>query len=78
MPSIAQALRIYEISVTRFIRDYCNSNKLQSESSGSKSYLNEEQTQEIISYLEQNTYLKVSDIKEFISQKYGIRYTSCE
>ena len=32
---IAQALRIHETSVTRFISDYCNSNKLQSESRGS-------------------------------------------
>ena len=32
LPNIAQALKIHEASVTRFIRDYCNSNKLQSES----------------------------------------------
>ena len=67
LPCIAQALRIHETSVTRFISDYCNSNKLQSESGSSESYLNEEQTKEIISHLGQNTYHKVSDIREFIS-----------
>lgn len=75
LPRIAQALRRHETTITRFISDYCNYNKLQSERGGSESHLNEEQTKEIISHLEQNTYLKVCDIREFILQKYDIKYS---
>ena len=75
LPKIAQALRISEATVTNFVRDYCNHNKLKSESGGSEGYLNKEQTREIISHLEQKTYLKVCEIREFIFLKYNIKYS---
>ena len=75
LPKIAQALRKHETTITRFMSDYCNKNKLQLESGGSESYFNEEQTKEIILHLQQNTYLKSSDIREFILRKYNIKYT---
>jgi len=45
------------------------------ESGGSSSKLNEDQTQELIAYLEENTYTKVIDICFYLQNKYEIKYT---
>ncbi|KGJ92107.1 helix-turn-helix domain-containing protein [Thalassotalea sp. ND16A] len=50
-PMIAQALRMHETSVVRFIDDYLDSEKLTIESGGSDSHLTDEQTQELIQHL---------------------------
>lgn len=53
---IAQALRIHETTVCGHLKDYIFQEKLKPISGGSSSKLNEQQTIEIISHLEQNTY----------------------
>jgi transposase len=60
---IAQALRKHEVSMSRFINDYKNNNKLKSENGGSESHLNKVQTKDHIAHLEQNIYLTVSALK---------------
>jgi transposase len=69
---IAQAFRRHEVSIARFIDNYKNNNKLKPESGGSESHLNQEQTKDLISHLEQNIYLTVSAIKEYILTKWNI------
>jgi transposase len=72
---IAQAFRKHKVSIARFIDDYKNNNKLKPESGGSESHLNQEQTKDLISHLEQNIYLTVSAIKEYILTKWNIEYS---
>ncbi|MFT5840153.1 MAG: hypothetical protein ACI9UT_002664 [Flavobacteriales bacterium] len=45
---IAQALRIHETSVVRYIEDYLTNEKLTINSGGCDSYLTTEQTKELI------------------------------
>ena len=52
---ISQALRIHETTVTRYLNDY-RAGKLGNNSDGSESCLNEEQTNFLITHLEENLY----------------------
>lgn len=73
-PMIAQALRVHETSVVRFIDDYLDSEKLTIESGGSDSHLTVEQTQELIQHLCDVTYLHTHQIVAYIKEKYAITY----
>jgi transposase len=73
--AIAQALRIHEETVRSYIMDWINHEKLAPENGGSYSKLNESQSRELESHLEDTTYTRVMDICAYIEKKYGIRYT---
>lgn len=73
---IAQALRIDRDTVYQHLKDYTTQNKLKHESGGSQTSLNAEQTKELIPHLEQNTYVKASDICEYVKEKYGVIYST--
>lgn len=72
---IAQALRIHETTVWGHLKDYLFQEKLKPISGGSSSKLNEQQTIEIISHLEQNTYPSTKEIIQYIQVRYGVSYT---
>lgn len=72
---IAQALRISSETVHDHLHDYTDSKKLKPENGGSNSKLNEQQTAELASHLESNTYTKVSTICAKVYQNYGISYS---
>ena len=74
IPMIAQALRIHESTIIRHIND-CQEGKLTITSGGSNSHLNEKQTQELISHLEERTYQSTHAIVAYIKEEYGISYT---
>ena len=63
---IAQALRIHETTVWGHVKDYVIQEKLKPSSGGSSSKLNEQQTIEIISHLEQNTYSSTKEIIQYV------------
>ncbi|WP_332248886.1 winged helix-turn-helix domain-containing protein [Psychromonas ingrahamii] len=71
---IAQALRIHETSVVRYIDDYVTSEKLTTNSGGSDSYLTDEQTKELIEHLCDVTYLHAHQIADYIKEKYAVIY----
>ena len=48
---IAQALLIHEKTISRHIEDYLESEKLDIQSGGSESKLNQEQTEQLIAHL---------------------------
>jgi transposase len=73
--AIAQALRIHEETVRSYIMDWINHEKLAPENGGSCSKLNDSQSRELESHLEDTTYTRVMDICGYIEKKYGIRYT---
>jgi transposase len=63
---IAQALRLHEISITRHIDDFVNKKKLKPENGGSQSYLSTEQTELIVSHLEEKIYRYSYQIVDYI------------
>lgn len=74
VPMISQALRIHETTVTRYLNDY-RAGKLKNNSGGSESYLNEEQTNFLITHLEENLYHHNHQIVSFIKETWGIIFT---
>jgi transposase len=71
---ISQALRIHESTVAQHIEDY-QKGKLKIESGGSSSLLDEKQSRELISHLEENTYQTTQEIIHYIKNKYKITYS---
>lgn len=57
------------------LKDYREQSKLKPENGGSKGKLNELQTTELISHLEERTYQKVSEICHYTETRYGIKYS---
>ena len=53
---IAQALRKSEASITRYIGDYSKKMKLNPAGGGSASYMNAQQTEQLIAHLSEFTY----------------------
>jgi len=72
---IAQALRIHETTVANHIIEYSNQKKLKNESGGSESKLTIEQTEELISHLEKNTYPSTKEIIDYVQKTYAEKYT---
>ncbi len=74
-PMIAQALRIHETSVVRYIDDYLTSEKLTINSGGSEGYLTDEQTKALIEHLCDITYLHTHQIAAYIKETFSTSYT---
>ena len=73
--TIAQALRIHESTITRHINDFSTQQKLAPENGGSSSFLNEQQTEALITHLSAVTYFNMSDIREHIKDTFDITYS---
>ena len=73
-PMIAQALRVHETSVVRFIDDYLVGEKLTIESGGSDSRLTDEQTKQLTQHLCNVTYLHAHQIQAYIEKTYAVTY----
>jgi transposase len=72
---IAQALRIHEETVRQHLNDWIQQEKLKPDNGGSVSKLTDQQTKEILEYLEKNTYTKAEDICKHIAKIYQVNYT---
>lgn len=72
---IAQALRIHETTVATHIKEYLDQKKLNNKSGGSNSKLTVEQTKELITHLEKNTYPSTKEIIEYVHKHYAVKYT---
>lgn len=72
---IAEALLIHETTVWGYLNDYLREEKLKPNSGGSRSKLDEQQTEELITHLEENTYPSTKEIIEYIKRTYGVSYT---
>lgn len=72
---IAQALLIHETTVWGYLNDYLREEKLKPESGGSRSKLDEQQTEELIAHLEENTYPSTKEIIAYIKLTYAVSYT---
>lgn len=72
---ISHALLIHETTVWSHLNDYLQYGKLTSNSGGSRSKLDEQQTEELIAHLEQNTYPSTKEIIAYITLTYKVIYT---
>jgi transposase len=72
---IAQALRIRPETVHDHLEDYKASKKLKPENGGSAGSLTCQQTTELITHLENHTYVKVEDICWYIKDAYDVEFT---
>ena len=75
VPQISQALRLHQSTIIKHIQEYKTNGKLKSEQGGSESHLTEEQTQELIAHLEENTYAHNHQIVLYIKERFGVTYT---
>jgi transposase len=72
---VAEILLLDDETIRRHVQEYLEYEKLKSNSKGSESKLNQEQTTELIKYLQNNTYVDVRPIMKYIKDKYGIKYS---
>jgi transposase len=75
VPQISQALRLHQSTIIKHIEAYKTAGKLKNESGGSSSHLTEEQSQELIVHLEENTYAHNHQIVMYIKEHFGVTYT---
>ena len=72
---IAQALLIHETTVWAHLSDYLREEKLKPSGGGSRSKLDDQQTEELIAHLEQNTYPSTKEIIAHVTLTYEVSYT---
>lgn len=75
VPQISQALRLHQSTITKHIEEYKDQGKLSNQSGGSESHLTDNQTQELIAHLEENTYAHNHQIVLYIKENFGVTYT---
>lgn len=75
VPQISQALRLHQSTIIKHIEEYKTAGKLKNGSGGSVSHLTDEQTQELIAHLEENTYAHNHQIILYIKEHFGVHYT---
>ena len=75
VPQISQALRLHQSTITKHIEEYKAQGKLANQSGGSESHLTGNQTQELITHLEENTYAHNHQIVLYIKENFGVNYT---
>ena len=71
IPSIAQALRKSEFSISHHLVDYLKKEKLKPENGGSERHLNNEQTQQLIDHISDRWNVKyiVSELNKWLHQR---------
>jgi len=72
---IGVALRLDESTVSKHVHEYREEKKLKIVIGGSDSKLSSAQAEELSAHIASQTYVKVSDICNYIKEKYGIVYT---
>jgi len=72
---IAHALLLSHEGIRKQVEDYLERNKLKPENGGSETMLNELQTNELATHLEQNTYIKVKEIVDYVKTAYDVKYS---
>jgi transposase len=72
---ISEALFLDEDTVSRHVSEYRESKKLRIVTGGSESKLSFTQASELQLHLSSHTYVKVSEICDYVKEKYSIEYT---
>lgn len=72
---IADALLIHETTVRQHLKDYQDSKKLKPENGGSTSYLNAQETNELVTHLSENTFHYSYQIVAHIKHTYDVEFS---
>lgn len=72
---VAKILLVDDDTVRRHVQEYLNSEKLSNHNKGSEPKLNKRQADEVIKYLQDNTFMNVKPIIKHVKNKYGVKYT---
>ena len=72
---IAQALRLHNDTVSRYIVDYLESENFDFDYKGSSEQLSKEQSDQLTKHLEKNLYTKVIEIVAYVAAEFNLKYT---
>lgn len=72
---IAQALRIHNDTVSRYITDYLKNGNLDFRYQGSNENLTPEQSEQLIKHLQENLYTKVVEIIAYVQTTFKVNYS---
>lgn len=72
---VAEILLIDDETVRRHVQEFLDSEKLTNNNKGSDSKLSECQPSELVRYLQNNTYMDVRPIINYVKNKYNIKYS---
>jgi transposase len=72
---IAQALRLHNDTVSRYVMEYLESQKLNFAHKGSPGKLSDDQSAELIAHLKETLYVKAVDIAAYVQAHYDVTYT---
>jgi len=72
---IAQALRLHNDTVSRYILNYLEGENFDFDYKGSSEQLSKEQSDHLIKYLENNLHTKVIEIVAYVASEFNLQYT---
>lgn len=72
---IAQALRLYADTISRYLSEYINNGSFNFNYRGSKEQLTSKQSEELTTHLEANLYTKVVEIISYVKATFNVDYT---
>ena len=75
MSKIAQALRLHNDTVARYILDYLEDDSFDFNYKGSLEQLSKEQSEQLIKHLEEILYTKVVEIVAYVESTFNLKYT---
>ena len=75
LSKIAQALRLHNDTVSRYILDYLEGDSFDFNYKGSSEQLSRKQSEQLINHLEETMYTKVVEIVSYVESKFNLQYT---
>ena len=72
---IAQALRLHNDTVSRYILDYLEGDSFDFNYKGSSEQLSKKQSEQLIDHLEETLYTKVVGIVSYVESQFNLQYT---
>lgn len=75
LQAIAEALFLSDEGIREHLSDYLKSGKLKPENGGSSSFLNDEQSKQLLEHVDNRLYDKVSEIAAYVKATFGIDYS---
>ncbi len=72
---VANILLLDDSTIRRHIEEYIKSQKLSANYKGGDSKLNQQQTADLVKYLQSHTFMNVKPVIDYIKNKYQVKYT---
>jgi transposase len=72
---VAEILLLDDKTIRRYVSDYLKKTKLKADHKGSRSKLDDEQSQQLVEHLLEHTYLYVKSICHYVELEFGVTYS---